>query len=122
MIFKFNRVCGRINISTDDRNLSLFIHIMRGDYDDTLNWPFSGHITLSLIHPTNPTQTICLKTQSSAESEAFRRCSFENDDNEVPRCNTIGFGYTEFVSIDDVFQNGFIKNDTIVIKITVKCI
>lgn len=97
---------------------------MRGDYDDALNWPFSGHITLSLIHPTNPTQSICLEIKSSAESEAFRRCSFENDDNdndEVSRLNTVGFGYPEFVSIDEVLQNGFIKNDTILIKIIVKC-
>lgn len=70
--------------------------MMRGDYDDTLSWPFSGNITLFLIHPTNPTQTICLRTQSSAESEAFRKCSFVNDDSEVYRCNTVGFGYLEY--------------------------
>ncbi|CAH1724243.1 TNF receptor-associated factor 6-like [Aphis gossypii] len=116
------KVCGRINMSSDNRNLSLFIHMMRGDYDDTLIWPFSGHITLSLIHPTNPMQSICLKMQSSAESEAFRRCSFGNNGNEVPSLNPRAFGYTEFVSIDEVLQNGFIKNDSIVIKIIVECI
>lgn len=116
------RVCGRINISTDNRNLSLFIHMMRGDYDDTLIWPFSGHITLSLIHPTNPIQTTCLKMQSSPESEAFRRCSFGNNGIEVPPINPRAFGYTEFITVDEVLQNGFIKNDTIVIKIIVECI
>jgi len=108
-------------MSTDNRNLSLFIHMMRGDYDDTLIWPFSGHITLSLIHPTNPIQNICLKMQSSAESEAFRRCSFGNIGNEVLSLNPRAFGYTEFVAIDEVLQNGFIKNDSIVIKIIVEC-
>ncbi|XP_015368907.1 PREDICTED: TNF receptor-associated factor 6-like [Diuraphis noxia] len=115
------KVCGRINMSTDNRNLSLFIHMMRGEYDDTLIWPFSGHITLFLIHPTNPMQTICLKMQSSAESEAFRRCSFGNISNEVPPLNPRAFGYHEFVAIDEILQNGFIKNDSIVIKIIVKC-
>lgn len=109
-------------MSTDNCNLSLFIHMMRGDYDDTLNWPFFGQITLSLIHPTNSKQTISLKMQSSAVAEAFRRCSFENYGNEVPPLNPKGFGYTEFVAIEDVLQNGFIKNDTIVIKIIVECI
>lgn len=109
-------------MSTDNRNLSLFIHMMRGDYDDTLSWPFSGHITLSLIHPTNPMLTICLKMESSAESEAFRRCSFGNNSNEVPPLNPRAFGYSEFVAIDEVLKNGFIQNDTIVIKIIVECI
>jgi len=109
-------------MSSDNRNLSLFIHMMRGDYDDTLIWPFSGHITLSLIHPTDPEQTICLKMQSSAKFEAFRRCSFGNSGNEVPSLNPKAFGYNQFVAIDEVLQNGFIKNDLIVIKIIVECI
>lgn len=91
---------------------------MRGDYDDTVSWPFSGHITLSLIHPNDPSQTICLKMQSSDKSEAFRRYSFENmNQNKNPRA----FGYSEFVSINEIIENGFINNDTIVIKIIVNC-
>lgn len=109
-------------MSPDNRNLSLFIHMMRGDYDDTLSWPFSGHITLSLIHPTNPLQTTCLKMQSSAESEAFRRFSFENNGIEVPHLNKRAFGYTDFIAIDEIIENGFIKDDKIVIKIIVECI
>ncbi|XP_050436961.1 TNF receptor-associated factor 6 isoform X2 [Adelges cooleyi] len=116
------KVCGRVNMSTDNQNLSLFIHMMRGDYDDTLNWPFNGHITLSLIHPTDPSLTVCLKMESSAESEAFRKCSFSNNGNETPPLNPRAFGYSEFVAIDEVLQNGFIKDDSIVIKIIVECI
>jgi len=95
--------------------------MMRGDFDDTLRWPFTGHITLSLVHPTNPALTICLKMKSSAEFEAFRRCSYENS-NEVPALNPRAFGYAEFVTINEILENGFIKNDTIVIKIIVECI
>jgi len=115
------KVCGRINMSANNHNLSLFIHMMRGDFDDTLRWPFTGHITLSLVHPTNPALTICLKMKSSAEFEAFRRCSYENS-NEVPALNPRAFGYAEFVTINEILENGFIKNDTIVIKIIVECI
>lgn len=96
--------------------------MMRGDYDDTLTWPFSGRITLSLIHPKNEELTICLKMQSSDESVAFRRCSFGNNGNETPLgLNPRAFGYNEFVTIDDVLGKGFIENDTIVIKIIVEC-
>lgn len=110
-------------MSPDNHYLSLFIHMMRGDYDDTLIWPFSGHITLSLIHPTNQEQTICLKMQSSDKSVAFRRCSLGNNGNETPfSLNLRAFGYNEFVTIDEVLDKGFIENDTIVIKIIVECI
>lgn len=95
--------------------------MMRGDYDDTLSWPFSGHITLSLIHPINPMKTIILKMQSSPEAEAFRRCSFGNNSNDILSLNPRAFGYTDFVDIDEIFKNDFIKNDTIVIKIIVEC-
>lgn len=110
-------------MSSDNRNLSLFIHMMRGDYDDTLVWPFSGRITLSLIHPTDQEKTICLKMQSSEEFVAFRRCSFGNNGNEtLLSLNPRAFGYTDFVTIDEVLDKGFIENDTIVIKIIVECI
>jgi len=116
------KVCGRINLSTDNRNISLFIHMMPGDYDDTLSWPFSGHITLSLIHPTNPVETICLRMQSSAESEAFKRYSFGNTSTEVLPMNPVAFGYAEFITVDEVLQKGFIEDEKIVIKIIVECI
>lgn len=120
MYFNYNfRVCGRINLSADTLNLSLFIHMMRGDYDDTLIWPFAGLITLSLIHPTDTSQNICLEMQSSSESEAFRRYSFGNNTQDK---NPRAFGYSEFVSIKEILENGFINNDTIVIKIIVECI
>lgn len=108
-----------MNLSADTQNLSLFIHMMRGDYDDTLIWPFAGHITLSLIHPTDPSQNISLDMESSAEFEAFRRYSFENNSQDT---NPRAFGYSNFVSIQEIFDNGFINNDTIVIKIIVECL
>lgn len=115
------RLCGRLNISSDNSNLSLFIHMMRGDYDDTLSWPFSGHIILSLIHPTDPAKNFVLPMPSSPDSDAFRRCSTGNINNEIFNLNPRAFGFVDFFAIDEVFEKGFIKNDTIVIKITVKC-
>lgn len=94
--------------------------MMRGDYDDTLNWPFSGRITLSLIHPTDPIKHFVLPMTSSPDCEAFRRCSSGNI-NEIFNLNPRAFGFTDFYAIDEVFKNGFIKNDIIVIKITVEC-
>lgn len=92
---------------------------MCGDYDDTFIWPFAGHITLSLIHPNNPSQNISLDMESSAEFEACRWYFFQS--NSLDK-NPRAFGNPDFVSIKEIFENGFINNNTIVIKIIVKCL
>ena len=31
-------------------HVSLFVHLMRGEYDNRLKWPFRGHITVKLLN------------------------------------------------------------------------
>ena len=43
----------RINMNgVDDgigKHMALFIHLMRGDYDDFLQWPFAKNVRLSIL-------------------------------------------------------------------------
>lgn len=44
--------CARINVSTKEPNwLALHVHMMKTENDSSLNWPFSGRINLTLVHP-----------------------------------------------------------------------
>ena len=47
-------MCIRANLdgveNAQGTHLSLFVHIMKGEYDDLLNWPFHGSITLTVIN------------------------------------------------------------------------
>ncbi len=46
------RVCLRCNVSfvENEEHLGLFVHLMRGDHDDALRWPFSGRIDVTIVN------------------------------------------------------------------------
>ena len=37
-------------ISVKGTHISLYVYLMQGDFDDTLAWPFEGHITVQLLN------------------------------------------------------------------------
>lgn len=46
------RLCIRLNLSPKDNNyIAILIHVMKTEQDQTLDWPFSGRLTVTLIHP-----------------------------------------------------------------------
>ena len=61
-------------------HVSLYIHFMKGEYDNFLHWPFEGHITVLLLNQTGTLmlatkapcghheRVICLDTQASIPS------------------------------------------------------
>jgi len=53
-------MCVRVNLdgveNAQGTHLSLFVHLMKGDYDELLPWPFSGSITLTVI---NQASSVC---------------------------------------------------------------
>ena len=52
------RICLRAYLYGDGygkgTHISLFIVLMKSEYDDILSWPFHHHVTLSLINQNNP--------------------------------------------------------------------
>ncbi|XP_054290372.1 TNF receptor-associated factor 6-like [Macrosteles quadrilineatus] len=109
------RFCARLKMSIENPNyLSLLIHLKQGQFDQALDWPFSGRISFTLVHPTNPDLTIKETMMSRPELEAFKKPSKEIS----PR----GFGYSEFVLLSDVMTKGFLDNDSLVIKIQIQTV
>nr|CAH7731286.1 unnamed protein product [Callosobruchus chinensis] len=46
------KLCVRINLSPKDNNyLAILIHVMKTEHDLALEWPFSGRLSITLIHP-----------------------------------------------------------------------
>lgn len=108
------RVCLRLNVVAKDANgefLSLFIHLMQGDHDDVLEWPFVGTITLTVIDQAEDCkrrQNICETMVTKPGLAAFQRPYSDR--------NPKGFGYTEFIDIDTLSKRNYISNDCLVIK------
>jgi len=110
------KFCARLNISPNNGSyLSLLIHLMKGENDHALLWPFSGRITFTIVHPLESEQSMHEVMCSPPGLEAFKR--------PTKTISTRGFGYTEMISISDLTSRGFINEDDIVyIKIHVMCV
>ena len=91
-------------------HLSLFFVVMKSEYDSLLQWPFINKVTLTLINQTGgPDVTDTFKPDP--KSSSFQRPKTEMN---------VASGCPRFVPLDDLHRNGFIKDDTIFIKVKVE--
>jgi len=107
------KLCIRFNLSPKDPSyIAILIHMMKTDHDNSLDWPFSGRISVTLVHPIESFHNIRETMMTRPELEAFKR--------PVQDLNPRGFGYTEFALIEDLFTLGFIDNNQLAIRIHVQ--
>ncbi|PIK43770.1 tumor necrosis factor receptor-associated factor 6 [Apostichopus japonicus] len=112
------KLCIRVNINATDSirgaYISLFVHFMKGEYDNIVEWPFKGCISLSILDQTED----CLKRKhlretliAKSELLAFHRpTSYRNHK---------GFGYMEFAPLSVLENGSYLKNDSFYIKVEV---
>lgn len=109
------KVCGRMNISPHgEGQIALLIHLMKSPHDASLEWPFSGRLTLAIIHPTDGNLTVKETFVSRPDLEAFQR--------PMSDFNYKAFGYSNFISFNDIIEKGFLCDDTLTVKIDIQCI
>lgn len=113
------KICSRIFLNGDDssfgRNLSIFIVIMKGEYDQLLKWPFKQKITFLLIDQINNDfrEHIVQSFRPDPNSESFRR--------PINSMN-IASGIPMFCSLSkiDSQEHGYVKDDTMFIKVSIE--
>ena len=108
------KMCGRVYLNGDGMgkgtHLSLFVVLMRGEFDATLEWPFRQKVTLSL-HDQSPACCDLSDTfHPDPTSSSFRRPTTEMN---------IASGCPMFISHSDLQNSHFLKDDTIYMKIVV---
>merc|ERR1712130_487700 len=110
------RVCLRSNlyIQEGEEYLGMFVHFIKSENDDFLNWPWHGTISIELINQMK--ENLMESMNSVYDSEAFRRPQDER--------NCVGFGFQTFVRINSLYTQGFVSPqlDTLFVKATVKSI
>ncbi|XP_069133693.1 TNF receptor-associated factor 6-like isoform X1 [Argopecten irradians] len=109
------KLCIRVNLNGVDSargtHLSVFIHFMQGEYDDILEWPFSGRIVLTVLDQ-NP---ICEQRHHVIETLVSKPHLAAFQKPVTPR-NHKGFGYMEFLPLGILDNSNYIKNDTLLIR------
>ena len=111
------KYCISLYLNGDDvgkgTHISIFLVVMKSEYDELLSWPMQARVTFELINLENETASIIETFVSNPES-----CSFQKpimDMNKPAGCPT-------FVSIEQFLNGGFIKDNCAFIKTTVKAV
>ena len=107
------KVCARMYPNGDGigkgTHMSMFFVIMRGEYDALLPWPFIQKVHFRLIDQDRIRDTYDA-FRPEPNSSSFKRPT--SDMNIASGCPT-------FISQSELRQGGFIRNDTMFVKITV---
>ena len=109
------KMCMRLYILGDGigkgSHMSLFFVLMKGEFDNILQWPFTHKVTFNLINQAGGRDVVDT-FQPDPMSSSFRKP--KSDMN-------IASGCPRFVSLHELKSNGFIVDDTIFIKCVVDC-
>ncbi|XP_046839889.1 TNF receptor-associated factor 6-like [Xenia sp. Carnegie-2017] len=102
------KLCLRINPNGVDTgygsHVSLFVHMMQTEWDDTLEWPFSGRISLSILDQSDDgdyKRHISETLVTRPNLLAFQRPT-------TPR-NHKGYGYVEFAQAETLQDRQYLK-------------
>ncbi|KAJ7373536.1 TNF receptor-associated factor 6 [Desmophyllum pertusum] len=105
------KLCMRICLNGIDngvgRYVALFIHMLPGDYDNILMWPFTGRIVLSILDQSGDDhiwQTLLTKPYL---------LSFQTPTAPL---NQQGYGFVEFAPIEVIREPQYVKNNILLVK------
>ncbi|KAL5487187.1 hypothetical protein EMCRGX_G019761 [Ephydatia muelleri] len=108
------KLCLRLYILGDGigkgTHMSLFFVVMRGEFDNILQWPFTHKVTFRLLNQ-GAGQDVVDSFLPDPMSSSFKKPKTDMN---------VASGCPRFVSISDVKTGGFIANDTIFIKVKVE--
>ena len=110
------RLCLRAYLNGDGdakgKYISLFVVIMKSEYDDLLTWPFSHSVTITLINQTSPQileKSITHKFKPNPSSSSFQR---------PKETFNIASGFPFFALINTTLRDSnFCQNDTIYFRV-----
>ena len=109
------KMCLRLYILGDgigkNSHMSLFFVVMKGEFDNILQWPFTHKVTFKLINQTGG-RDIIDTFQPDPMSSSFRKP--KSDMNVASGC-------PQFISQSELKNGGFTVDDVIFIKCIVDC-
>ncbi|XP_044172470.1 TNF receptor-associated factor 3-like [Acropora millepora] len=107
------KMCARIYLNGDGMgqgtHISLFLVVMRGEYDAILRWPFRQKVTIKLLDQDNVKHVI----------DAFRPDPNSSSFQRPRRETNIASGLPMFCSIEELNNHAYVRDDTMFIEIIV---
>ena len=87
-------------------HVSVYVYLMKGEFDDRLKWPFSGEVVVELKAAKPPHFQMIITLDDKVSSECVRRPSEER--------NSKGWGKPHFISHVDLQGGGFLKDNSLI--------
>jgi len=102
----------------ENKNISMYFHLMRGENDDHLRWPYKGTITISLLNQLRDSGH-CTRTMHLEDSVTQVNVVKKPGSDQI---RNSGWGYPEFISLSAVESSTahkqYLMNDTLYFKIS----
>ena len=102
----------------ENKYISVFCYLMRGENDDHLRWPYKGIITITLLNQLNDSEH-CTKVMRLGNSVEHADAIKQPESDEI---RNEGRGYSEFISLSEVesctAHKQYLMNDTLYFKIS----
>ena len=92
-------------------HLSLFLVIMKSEYDDILQWPFQKKIKFRLINQKDRSKDHVEQMSPSKDSSSFQKPTKDMN---------IASGCPLFISLDRLESEGFLKNENLFLEVKVE--
>jgi len=108
------KMCLRVNLNGIDSgvgtHVSMFVHLMMGEFDSIIDWPFPGTITLTVMDQIAENPEHIRETLAARSSlQAFLRPKTNR--------NHKGYGYVEMVPHQTLRTRNYIREDTMVVRV-----
>ena len=104
-------------------HVSVVVHMMKGEFDSHLKWPFKGEVTVQLVNQKKGGEHYEIKLvtpkNATTDLDGYNNvfCQCKEDDRSKN-----GWGIAKFISHDDLYKpeedNEYLQDDTLKFKIT----
>lgn len=109
-------MCGRLFVNGDskakDKFVSLYLVLMRGDYDENIRWPFQAKVKLTILSHISSNYHWSKCFWPNIQSSSFQRPRSDMNDP---------YGISKFFPLNllEPDQNHYVTDDTMCIKIDI---
>ena len=100
------------------RHLSVFLRILKGDYDSVARWPFAKQCKVTIMSQQSDTRDndVSRSVNLAQASQTLKDKALQRPESEEQKRS---FGFSNFILLEDLKSGSFLLDDCLLIKAVV---